>query len=196
IEANIRHADIHTPKTKIVTIENTHNRHGGTIHPLDEIKKIRKVADKYDLLMHLDGARLWNAHIASGISLADWTAPFDSVSVCFSKGLGAPIGSMLLGSRDFIEEARRNRKMFGGGMRQVGIVASAAIYALDNNMARLADDHANAKLLADGLNSIDGFEVDISRVETNIVLVDISGTNKNSDEMVELFEENGILTIP
>ncbi len=196
IEANIRHDDIHTPKTKIVTVENTHNRHGGTICPLDEILKIRKVADKHNLLMHLDGARLWNAHVATGIPLADWVAPFDSISVCFSKGLGAPIGSMMLGSRDFIEKARRNRKLFGGAMRQVGIIAAAAIYALDNNIKRLADDHANARLLAEGLNNIDGFDVDMPRVQTNIVIADISKTGKSSNEVVSTLEENGVLSVP
>ncbi len=196
IEANIRHDDIHTPRTKIVTIENTHNRHGGTICPLDEILKIKKVADKHNLLMHLDGARLWNAYVATGIPLAAWVAPFDSVSVCFSKGLGAPIGSMMLGSRDFIEKARRNRKLFGGAMRQVGIIAAAAIYALDNNIKRLADDHANARLLAEGLNNIDGFDVDMPRVQTNIVIADISKTGKDSNEVIGTLDENGVFALP
>ncbi len=196
IEANIRHDDIHTPKTKIVTIENTHNRHGGTICPLDEILKIRKVADKHNLLMHLDGARLWNAHVATGIPLADWVAPFDSVSVCFSKGLGAPIGSMMLGSRDFIVKARRNRKLFGGAMRQVGIIAAAAIYALDNNIKRLADDHANARLLAEGLNNIEGFDVDMPRIQTNIVIANISKTGKKSNEVIRTLDENGVFALP
>lgn len=196
VEANIRHEDIHTPKTKIVTIENTHNRHGGTIYPLEEIKKIRKVADKHGLLMHLDGARLWNAHVATGIPLAEWVAPFDSTSVCFSKGLGAPVGSMILGSRTFIEEARRNRKLFGGGMRQAGLLAAAAIYALENNIDRLAEDHANARFLAEGLNNLDGFYVDMSRVETNIFIADISKTGKSSDEIAARMEKNGILSIP
>lgn len=196
IENSVRPENIHIPITKIVAIENTHNGHGGTIYPLDEILKIKKVADKHNLLMHLDGARLWNAHVATGIPLADWVAPFDSVSVCFSKGLGAPIGSMILGSRGFIEKARRNRKLFGGGMRQVGIIASAAIYALDNNIERLADDHANAGLLAEGLNKIDGFDIDISRVQTNIIIADISGISKDSNEAAQLLEENGILSVP
>jgi len=196
IEANIRHEDIHAPKTKIITIENTHNRHGGTIHPLDEIRKIKKVADQHNLLMHLDGARIWNAHVATGIPLSDWVAPFDSVSVCFSKGLGAPIGSMILGSRGFIEKARRNRKLFGGAMRQVGIIASAVIYALDNNINRLADDHANARLLAEGLNNCDGFDIEMSRVQTNIIIAEISGINKGSNEVASVLEENGVLTVP
>ena len=146
--------------------------------------------------MHLDGARLWNAHVATGIPLSDWVAPFDSVSVCFSKGLGAPIGSMILGSRKFIEKARRNRKLFGGAMRQVGIVAAAAIYALDNNMKRLADDHANARFLAGGLNNIKGLDIDMSRVQTNIIIADISKTGKNPAEVASLLAENGVLSVP
>jgi len=196
IEANIRHIDIHTPLTKIVEIENTHNGHGGTIYPLDEIKKIREVADRRNLLMHLDGARIWNAHVATGIPLYEWAAPFDSMSVCFSKGLGAPIGSMILGSRDFINKARRNRKLFGGAMRQVGLIAAAAIYALDNNIERLADDHANARFLAEGFNKIDGLMVDMKKVETNIFLLDVSQTGKPSAEIAALFEKNGIRSIP
>ncbi len=196
VEASVRPINIHIPITKIVSIENTHNGHGGTIYPLEEILKIKKVADKHNLLMHLDGARLWNAHVATGIPLADWVAPFDSVSVCFSKGLGAPIGSMILGSRDFIEKARRNRKLFGGGMRQVGIIAAAAIYALDNNIKRLADDHANAKLLSEGLNQINGFEIDMTRVQTNIIIADISKTGNSPDEVASLLAENGVMSVP
>jgi len=196
IERCIRPDNIHSPITKIVAVENTHNRHGGTIYPLDEIHRIRTVADKYGLLMHLDGARIWNAHIATGISLADWAAPFDSVSVCLSKGLGAPIGSMILGTRDFIEKARRNRKLFGGGMRQVGLLAAAAIYAVENNITRLKEDHDNARLLAEGLSRVEGFTIDLSRVETNIVIVDISEIGKNSMEIVAVMAESGVLAVP
>lgn len=196
IEKRVRPRSLHAPITKIVTIENTHNRHGGTIFPLEEMKKIRKVADRHGLLMHLDGARIWNAHVATGIPLAEWVKPFDSVSVCFSKGLGAPVGSAVLGSRDFIERARRTRKLFGGGMRQVGILAAAALYAIENNIPRLADDHANARLLAEGISRIDGFDVDLSRVETNIILVDHDRTGKSSTEMQAIFKEHGILCHP
>jgi len=196
IENMIRPGNIHIPITKIIALENTHNGHGGTIYPLDEIKKIRKVADRHNLLMHLDGARLWNAHVATGIPLADWAAPFDSVSVCLSKGLGAPIGSMILGSKDFIEKARRNRKLFGGGMRQVGLLAAAGIYAIEHNIGRLADDHANARILAEGLNQTKGFEIDLTRVQTNIIIADISRTGKSPDELAKMLADNGILTVP
>lgn len=196
IESSIREADIHSPITKIVSIENTHNRHGGTIYPLDEILRIREIADRYGLLMHLDGARIWNAHVATGISFAKWAAPFDSVLVCFSKGLGAPVGSMILGTRDFIEKALRTRKLFGGGMRQAGILAAAGLYAIENNIERLIEDHENAKLLAQGLSRVDGFEIDLSRVQTNIVIVEIAQTGKTPAEIVETLKEHGVLAVP
>jgi len=195
IESSVRPPNVHHPITKIVTIENTHNRHGGTIYPLEEIRRIRTVADKHDLLMHLDGARIWNASVATGIALSDWAAPFDSISACLSKGLGAPVGSMIIGSREFIGKARRNRKLFGGGMRQVGILAAAGLYALEHNIERLADDHRNARLLAEGLANIKGFECDLSRVETNIVIVDIAKTGRTPDEMVTILREKDVLAV-
>ncbi len=195
IESSVRPPNIHHPITKIVAIENTHNRHGGTIFPLGEILKIRKVADKHNLLMHLDGARIWNAHVATGISLKDWAAPFDSISVCLSKGLGAPVGSMIVGSKEFITKARRIRKLFGGGMRQVGILAAAGIYAIENNINRLAEDHKNARILADGLNQVKGFRVDLSRVETNIIIVDVAETGKTPDELVMILKSHGVLAV-
>ncbi|UCD93873.1 MAG: aminotransferase class I/II-fold pyridoxal phosphate-dependent enzyme [Candidatus Zixiibacteriota bacterium] len=196
VESHVREPNIHNPLTKIVTIENTHNRHGGTIFPLNEILRIRKVASKHNLLMHLDGARIWNAHIATGAPLADWVAPFDSVSVCLSKGLGAPVGSMILGTKDFIEKARRTRKLFGGGMRQVGILAAAGLYAVEHNIDRLAEDHDSARILAEGLGGIDGFDIDPDRVQTNIVIFDISKTGKTSTEIVGIFKRHGVLGVP
>ena len=196
IESAIRPPNIHHPITKIVTIENTHNRHGGTIFPLDEILRIRHVADKHNLLMHLDGARIWNAHVATGIPLQDWAEPFDSISACLSKGLGAPVGSMIVGSREFITKARRIRKLFGGGMRQVGILAAAGLYAIENNISRLSEDHKNARILAEGLNLVKGFRVDLSRVETNIVIVDIADTQISPDQSAAILREHGILTVP
>jgi threonine aldolase len=195
VENAVRPVNIHNPLTKIVAIENTHNRHGGRVYPLDEIIRIRKVADKYGLLMHLDGARIWNAHIATGISLKDWVRPFDSISVCLSKGLGAPVGSMIVGSRQFIVKARRNRKLFGGAMRQVGILAAAGLYAIENNIARLADDHANAKILAEGLSKIDGFDINPEDIQTNIVIVDIGRIGKSPDEITDIIKEYGVLAV-
>jgi len=196
IEKSVREPNIHSPLTKIVAIENTHNRHGGTICPLDEIKRIRKVADRHGLLMHLDGARIWNAHAATGIALPDWVRPFDSVSVCLSKGLGAPVGSLILGSNDLIEKALRTRKLFGGGMRQAGIIAAAGLYAVENNISRLTEDHANARVLAEGLSRVDGFSVDMVRVQTNIILVDIAETGKTPMEILGLMKEKGVLAVP
>jgi len=196
VERYVRGEDIHCPITKIVAIENTHNCHGGTIYPLDEILRVREVADRYDLLMHLDGARIWNAHVATGIPLADWARPFDSISVCLSKGLGAPVGSMILGSKDFITKALRTRKLFGGGMRQVGILAAAGLYAIEHNMERLIEDHEKARLLAEGLDDIEGFKVDLKRVQTNIIIVDISGTGKTPEEMMHELDNHDVLALP
>ena len=159
----------HYPLTKLVCLENTHNRGGGSIFPLAEIEAIAQVCRENDLRLHLDGARFWNACIATGITEADYAAPFDTVSVCFSKGLGAPVGSALVGSRELIQRARRFRKMFGGGMRQAGMVAAGALYALQNHRDRLAEDHANAHRLAQGLLHIDGLTVTLANVQTNLV---------------------------
>src|SRR4051812_14785417 len=148
LEDKIRPDDEHLVRTRLVCLENTHNRGGGKVYPLEKIQAIRAWAKANGLLMHLDGARLWNAHVATGIALATWGVNFDTVSVCFSKGLGSPLGSALAGSRDFVARARRNRKLFGGGMRQAGIVASAALYALDHHVERLAEDHRNAQVIA------------------------------------------------
>lgn len=159
----------HYPRTKLVCLESTHNRGGGSIFPLSEIQAIAQVCQANDLRLHLDGARFWNACIATGISEADYAAPFDTVSVCFSKGLGAPVGSALVGPKDLMQRARRFRKMFGGGMRQAGIIAAGALYAVKHHRDRLADDHANAQYLAQGLQNINGIEVDIDNVQTNLV---------------------------
>ncbi len=170
LEKVLRPNDVHFPKTKLVCLENTHNRGGGKIYPLAEIDAIASICQQYGLKLHLDGARLWNACIATNTSEIDYVRAFDSVSVCFSKGLGAPMGSMLAGSKDFIERARRFRKMFGGGMRQAGMMAAGAIYALKHHRAHLKEDHINAQTLAQGLKSIPGIEIDPKTVETNIVV--------------------------
>ncbi len=187
---------LHTPGTTLIEIENTHNRAGGAIFPFDEMQKLRRLADEFEIKVHLDGARLWNAHVATGIPLADYAKCADSVSVCFSKGLGAPIGSCIAGSRDFIENGRRVRKMLGGGMRQVGLLAAAAIYAIENNIARLADDHANARFLAEELSKIDSVIIDLDTVQTNIVIFDISRTNMTAPELCEKWKELGTLSLP
>lgn len=170
----IRPANIHFPRPSLVVIENTHNRGGGSIWPVENIAAIRQVADEHNLKMHMDGARIMNACVARGCKPTDYTHYFDSVSMCFSKGLGAPIGSAIAGSAEFIRRVRFFRKMFGGGMRQSGILAAAALYALDHNVDRLAEDHANAKRLAEGLARIPGITVDPAEVETNIVCFQIA----------------------
>jgi threonine aldolase len=175
IEAALRPADQHFSPTKLVCVENTHNRGGGSIWPLEQIREIAEASRQHGLRLHLDGARLWNAAVATGIPERDYAAHFDSVSVCFSKGLGAPIGSALCGTRDFIQKARRFRKMFGGGMRQAGIIAAGALYAIENHRNRLAEDHTNARALAEGLCSLPGVVLDPASVETNIVLIHVPG---------------------
>jgi threonine aldolase len=179
----------------MVALENTHNRHGGTVLPQDQVLQVREVCDEFDLVLHLDGARIWNAHIATGISLAELTAPFDSVSVCLSKGLGAPVGSLILGSDEFVERCRRERKLFGGGMRQVGIIAAAGLYALRNNIARLAEDHANARILAEGLNDLACFNVDLARVQTNIIVANVDSSFE-TDSLLDKMKQNGVLAVP
>lgn len=170
LEGALRPADQHFPPTKLVCLENTHNRGGGKIWPQELVREIGALTRERGIRLHLDGARLWNAAVASGVSERELAAEFDSVAVCFSKGLGAPVGSALCGSREFIQRARRFRKMFGGGMRQAGILAAGALHALEHHRGRLAEDHANARALADGLSALPGVELDPSDVETNIVI--------------------------
>ncbi|MEM0980125.1 MAG: low-specificity L-threonine aldolase [Cyanobacteria bacterium P01_H01_bin.58] len=169
LQAVLRHEDEHYPRTTLVCLENTHNRGGGRIFPLAHIQAIAKVCRTQALNLHLDGARFWNACVATGIAEAEYAAPFDSVSVCFSKGLGAPVGSALVGSKDFVKRARRFRKMFGGGMRQAGMMAAGALYALQHHRDRLAEDHANAQRLAIGLQQIKGIVINPADVQTNLV---------------------------
>jgi threonine aldolase len=158
-----------------VVLENTHNRAGGRVVPQPLVDRVAARARALGLALHLDGARIWNAAVATGRPEHELAAPFDTVSACFSKGLGAPVGSVIAGGRDDVERARRFRKMLGGGMRQVGILCAAALYALDNHRARLAEDHANARRLAAGIAGIAGVRVDADRIETNIVIFEVAG---------------------
>ncbi len=195
IAENIRPINIHNPRTTIVALENTHNRAGGTIYPLETIAAIEAIARRHKLWMHLDGARLWNAHVATGIALDKYASYFDSVSVCLSKGLGAPIGSLITGPKEFIGRARRTRKMFGGGMRQVGILAAAGLYALENNIGRLAEDHENARYLAENFDKIPGLSVDLETVQSNIVIVNIDPKAMTVDSFAGRLAEEGVLCI-
>ena len=192
VKEAIRPEDIHQPQTTVVCLENTHNRAGGVIYPLDEIKKISALCKKHKISMHLDGARLWNASIASGIPLKEYSKYFDSVMVCFSKGLGCPTGSVLAGSSDFIEKARRNRKMMGGGMRQAGILAGAGLYALKHNIKRMTEDHERAKTLARMISRIPTISIDLASVQTNIVVFDIKQTGMSSGQAMEKLAGKGL----
>jgi threonine aldolase len=190
-----RDDDVHFARTRVVALEDTHNHCGGLVYPLEKIRAVREFCDTYGLVLHLDGARIWNAHVASGVPLADIAAPFDSVSVCLSKGLGAPVGSVLLGSAEFIKLAKRARKVFGGGMRQAGILAAGGLYALEHNIERMADDHRRCRVLAERLAKIPGLDVDLSKVQTNMVYVGTTGTGLPALEMVKRLEAAGVWTL-
>ncbi len=196
VEPLIRPTAYYYPQTAVIAIENTHNSAGGTVFPLDGITTLFELAQKRSLKLHIDGARIWNASAASGIPLAQYGAHCDSISVCFSKGLGAPVGSALAGSRELVAEAVRLRKIFGGGMRQAGILGAAVLYALENNLARLVEDHDNAKFLAAGLSEISGVTVDMESVQTNIVIFDIEETGMTTKEAVANLRNNGVLVVP
>ncbi len=171
----IRASDIHQPRSRLLWLKNTHNYGGGSCYPLDHLAAVCAAGRAHGLAIHLDGARVWNACVAQQVALATVAANVDSLSFCFSKGLGCPIGSVLVGRQELIERARRVRKMLGGGMRQAGIVAAAALYALDHNVDRLAEDHAHARLLAEALDGVAGFRLRGGRAETNIVYFDVAG---------------------
>ena len=162
----------HYPDGSLVCVENTANRGGGTCYPQETLDAIAKIAHDNGCAAHIDGARLFNAVIATGVDAARMVRDYDSISICLSKGLGAPVGSVLVGSSDFIARAHRWRKMFGGGMRQAGIIAAGGLYAIENHIERLADDHARARRLAEAVNAMDGFTVDLDSVQTNMVYVD------------------------
>jgi threonine aldolase len=178
--------------TAAIAVENTHNFGGGTVQPLDEIKSLRKGADEIGVALHLDGARIWNAHIASGVELSEYGKYFDTVSVCLSKGLGAPIGSVMLGSKEIVEKARVWRKRYGAGMRQVGLLAGAAHFALDNNISRLSQDHQRAKDLAVAISNIDSSLIDPSTVETNIVGLDLTAIALSAAELASRCRAAGL----
>jgi threonine aldolase len=189
LEGAIKPREYHFPRTSLVVIENTHNRAGGRVFPEGDVAAIAATARRAGLGLHLDGARIWNAAAVTSRSPADLAAPFDTASVCFSKGLGAPVGSALCGSAALIKEAHRARKMLGGGMRQAGVLAAAALYALDNNRARLAEDHAAAKAVAAIAADVEGAAV--SAVETNIVNIDTEGVP--AARVVEAAKRRGVL---
>ncbi|MEM9087258.1 MAG: GntG family PLP-dependent aldolase [Cyanobacteria bacterium P01_F01_bin.53] len=194
VEQALRPADPHFPQSRLVCVENTHNRSGGRIFPLETIQEIAKVCEQHDLRLHMDGARFWNACVATGISEADYAAPFDTVSVCFSKGLGAPVGSALVGTAEQMAKARRFRKMFGGGMRQAGMIAAGAHYALKHHRDRLAEDHDNAQRLAKGLQGMQGIEINVAGVETNLVNFKLVGAY-SAEAVADALAQKGVAVL-
>ena len=187
--------DVHEPLTKLVVIENTSNLAGGTVWPIDTVRRVADRARTHNLRVHIDGARIWNASVASGVSLRDYGACADTLSCCFSKGLGAPVGSAVVGSRAVIARVFRFRKMFGGAMRQAGILAAAALYALDHHVDRLADDHARAKKLADALAELPAVTTDPDGIETNLVYLDFSESAPPARDIARRLAENGVLVL-
>lgn len=192
----IRSPADHSVRTRLVSLENTHNRGGGTVQPIEQVEAICRWAHEHGLSTHLDGARLFNAIVASGLSLGRAAAPFDSVSICFSKGLGAPVGSVLVGTTEFVRDARRARKLFGGGMRQVGILAAACLYALDHNVERLAEDHQHAWMLAEAVSGNPNLSVTSSKIETNMVIFRVNPTLGTAAQFVTRLAERGIGALP
>jgi threonine aldolase len=196
IEEAIRPDDVHEPVTRLVCLENTHNRAGGVIYPIEVMQDIYDLAKRRGLRIHLDGARIFNAAVATDIDVREYCALCDSVMFCLSKGLGAPIGSMLVGDGEFIRLARRYRKLLGGGMRQVGIIAAAGAYALEHNIDRLREDHKRARDLAERLASIPNIEIDLETVQTNIIVIDVRGSGLSVEDSVLLLEKQGVLVVP
>jgi threonine aldolase len=190
IEGVLRHPNIHFPPTSLICIENTHNRAGGTMWSPSQIKAVFDFAKDHQLNVHMDGARIFNAAVAQDLDVREFTRYVDTLIFCLSKGLSAPIGSLAVGSKEFIDRARRYRKMLGGGMRQAGVIAAPGIIAIEKMVDRLKDDHANAKLLAMGLAKIEGISLDLSHVQTNIVVCDASVLG--AGEWVAKMNEHGI----
>jgi threonine aldolase len=190
--AAVRPDDVHAPVSRLLCLENTHHRAGGVVIALAALARTAAAARERGMAVHLDGARLWNAIVASGVEAARWAEPFDTVSMCFSKGLGAPVGSILVGDAEVIARARRARKMFGGGMRQAGILAAACLYALDHHVARLADDHRRARLFAERAARVPGVRLDPAAVTTNLVFLEFDDPAWDSASVVRTLEERGI----
>lgn len=195
VERLIRPNNIHNPRTALITVENTHNAAGGTIVPHENILALAEIANRRGLKYHLDGARLWNAHVATGMSLKEMCAPFDTISVCLSKGLASPVGSMMVGTRENVERGRYMRKQLGGGMRQSGILAACGIVSITKMIDRLKEDHANARTLAEGLKKLKPVKVDLETVHTNIVYFDVPGREQEFDAWLERLREKQVLAL-
>jgi threonine aldolase len=195
VEAAIRGEDIHLPETTLICLENTHNRAGGAIVPIENMKAIHEIATQYNIPIHLDGARLFNAAVALNQPITEFTKYTTTVQICLSKGLGSPVGSIIAGSKEFIQQARKWRKRLGGGLRQAGVIAAPGFIALTKMVSRLEEDHANAKRLEEGLRNIQLLEV-VNKVDTNIVLIDIKKLGISSAEFLEKLKKEGILAVP
>jgi threonine aldolase len=195
LEGLIRPQNDHLVRTRLVCLENTHNRGAGRVQPYPVVEAITNWAQSHGLRRHLDGARLFNAVAATGIPAEQWAKHFDTVSVCFSKGLGSPVGSALAGPRDLIREARRHRKLFGGGMRQVGVIAAGALYALEHHRDRLADDHANARILAEAIRNTAGLKLDPDLVESNMVIFAVDPSLGSAADFMAALQQAGVLTL-
>ena len=193
IEDAIRPDIYYFPTTELICLENTHNRAGGTILDIKYISDVSVIAKENEIALHLDGARLWNASVATGISIKDYCQYFDSVSICLSKGMGAPVGSVICGSKNFIKKARKFRKILGGGMRQAGILAAACLYAIDNNFKLIQYDHQRAKQLADCLQKIPCIDIDMNSVQTNIVIFSFDDPKIITSEIIGKLKQNGLL---
>ena len=193
IQAAIRPKDPTYINTTLICLENTHNSGGGSLYPLPTIEGIRQVALQRGIPMHLDGARLFNAVVATGVSAAEYARHFETVSICISKGLGAPVGSLIVGNRPTIDRLRHYRRMYGGGMRQAGILAAAGIHALEHNIARLKEDHEHARRLARLLEKIPTVSIHAERVETNIILFDVVGNGRSVQEILAELKKEGVL---
>lgn len=195
VEEAIRPQNIHFPKPALICLENTHNRHGGTILRPDQIKAIKEVAKAHGLKLYLDGARIFNAAVALRIDVKEITRQVDNLMFCLSKSLCCPVGSLLVGTFEFIERARKFRKVLGGGMRQAGIIAAPGIIALETMIGRLEEDHNNAKHLAQGISKLEGIRIDLNSVQTNIVCFDISGLGISDDLFILKLKKKGILAL-
>jgi threonine aldolase len=191
VKKAVRTNEYYFPRTRLICMENTHNRAGGVIIPIENIKEISGFARENGIRIHVDGARIFNASVETGISLKEYASHFDSIAFCFSKGLGTPAGSITCGTREVIDIARKWRKILGGGTRQAGFLAAAAIYALENNVQRLKEDNLNARRFAEELAKIDGFEVDLNTVQTNIVI--FSSPKFEKKELMAKLKEKGVL---
>ncbi len=195
VEAAIRPKNIHFPKPTLICVENTHNRHGGTIVTPSQINALREVAKTHDLKIYLDGARIFNAAVALEVDVKEIAKDVDNLMFCLSKSLSCPVGSVVVGTQVFIEKARKARKVLGGGMRQAGIIAASGIVALEKMIDRLKEDHENAKHLAQALNRMDGLSVDLENLQTNILLLDIGDLGISAKQFISELKENGVLAL-